>query len=181
MSSSALSDHIRRLSTQGSVLYIRIDNSDIARLGLRHGEAIEMDLGRARVFGIVKTSGDSPWLAPGLGFSNASITAALRQAGFDHGMDVPATIREPQSVEVSSKRSHAAKRSIVVPVGDITPGLPHDWAECVRQYNVGFYRGRSNTSLDREAYHRFAKGLFTDMNELTKQITFVGKEYGGAQ
>lgn len=56
-----------------------------------------------------------------------------------------------------------------------------DWTECVRQYNRGSYRGRHNTELDREAYRRFAKGLSWDMAELINQITFVGKEYGGAQ
>ena len=46
--------HIRRLSTAGSVLYIRIDNSDISRTGLKHGQAIAIDLGRAKIAGIEK-------------------------------------------------------------------------------------------------------------------------------
>lgn len=85
--------HIRRLSTAGSVLYIRIANSDVSRLGLRHGQAIEIDLGRVRVTGTVKTSGGSPWLAPSPGSSNAAITSALRGASMAHGMDVPAILR----------------------------------------------------------------------------------------
>jgi hypothetical protein len=83
--------HVRRLSKAGSELYIRIGNSDISRLGLRHGQGIEIDLGRVRIAGIVKTSGGSPWLAPTSGTSNAAITGVLRQARFEHGMDVSAT------------------------------------------------------------------------------------------
>jgi hypothetical protein len=85
--------HIRRLSAAGSVLYIRIGNSDISRLGLRHGQAIEIDLGPVRITGIVKTSGGSPWVAPASGSSNAAITDALLNARFNHGMDVSATGR----------------------------------------------------------------------------------------
>jgi hypothetical protein len=85
--------YIRRLSKARSALYIRIGNSDISRLGLRHGQAIEIDLGRVRIAGIVKTSGGSPWLAPAAGSSNAAITTALRNARFEHGMDVSATAR----------------------------------------------------------------------------------------
>jgi hypothetical protein len=85
--------YIRRLSAAGPVLYIRIGNSDISRLGLSHGQGIEINLGRVRITGIVKTSGGSPWLAPAPGVSNAAITAALRGARFEHGMDVQATAR----------------------------------------------------------------------------------------
>jgi hypothetical protein len=92
--------HIRRLSAEGSVLYIRIDNPDIARLRLRHGQAVEIRLGRARVGGIIKTSGGSPWLAPEPGVLSASITAISRQAGFEHGMDVTATVKMRSSERV---------------------------------------------------------------------------------
>jgi hypothetical protein len=85
--------HLRRLSSAGSTLYIRIGNSDVSRLGLRHGEEIEIDLGRVRIDGILKTSGGSPWLAPSSRGSNAAITMALRGAGLEHGMDVPANAR----------------------------------------------------------------------------------------
>jgi hypothetical protein len=85
--------HIRRLSTAGTVLYIRIANSDMSRLGLRHGQDIEIDLGRVRITGTIKTSGGSPWLAPSPGSSNAAITSALRGVSFAQGMDVPATLR----------------------------------------------------------------------------------------
>ncbi len=91
--SASLVAHVRRLSSAGSALYIRIGNSDISRLGLRHGQEIEIDLGRVRIDGIVKTSGGSPWLAPSSRGSNAAITTALRGAGLEHGMDVPATAR----------------------------------------------------------------------------------------
>jgi hypothetical protein len=89
---ASLVAHVRRLSSAGSTLYIRIGNSDISRLGLRHGQQIQIDLGRVRIDGIVKTSGGSPWLAPSLRGSNAAITTALRTAGLDHGMDVAATL-----------------------------------------------------------------------------------------
>lgn len=85
--------HIRRLSTAGSVLYIRIGNSDISRLRLGHGRAIEIDLGRVLIAGVVETSGGSPWLATAPGSSNVAITAALPGAHFEHGMDVAATAR----------------------------------------------------------------------------------------
>jgi hypothetical protein len=85
--------HIRRLSAAGSVLYIRLDNADISRTRLKHGQTIEMDLGRVPVVGVVKTSGGSPWLAPSRGGSNAAITAALRRVGFEHGVDIQATGR----------------------------------------------------------------------------------------
>jgi hypothetical protein len=185
--SSHLTVHIRRLSAEGSVLYVRIDSSDIARLGLRHGQAIEIDLGRDRVSGIVKTSGGSPWLAPRSGSSNVSITAALRRNGFEHRMDVPASVRkltadgDPLSAAGSLVRSQTPPSSIASHSGYATPRFSRDWTECVRQYNRGSYRGRHNTELDREAYSRFAKGLSWDMAELITQITFVGKEYGGAQ
>lgn len=94
--------YIRRLSAGGSVLYIRLGNSDISRLGLRHGQAIEIDLGRVRIAGIVKASGGSPWLAPGPGSSNAAITDTLRNTGFEHGMDVQATARSLNGAPASS-------------------------------------------------------------------------------
>ncbi len=58
---------------------------------------------------------------------------------------------------------------------------PHDAAQCVRQYNGSYYRGRSNTSLDREAYGLFRDRLSRDADQLLEQITFVGEQYGGAQ
>lgn len=182
-----LTAHIRRLSAEGSVLYVRIDSSDIARSGLRHGQGVEIDLGRDRVSGIVKTSGGSPWLAPEPGSSNASITAVLRRNGFEHGMDVRAGVRklsadgDTLSTAVGLIRSRTPPRSVALQSGHTTPRFSDDWTEYVQQYNRGFYRGRRNIELDREAYSRFAKGLSRDMAELTNQITFVGKEYGGAQ
>jgi hypothetical protein len=92
LASQSFTAHIRRLSTAGSVLYIRIASSDILRLGLRHGQNVEIDLGSVRVTGMLKTSGGSPWLAPSPGGSNSAITSALRGASLSHGMDVPATL-----------------------------------------------------------------------------------------
>src|SRR5438067_9866365 len=89
----SLCAHVRRLSSAGTVLYIRLDNSDLSRIGLRHGQTVELDLGRVLVSGVVKTSGGSPWLAPNRGSSNPEITTALRAAGLEHGMDVRSTAR----------------------------------------------------------------------------------------
>lgn len=105
--------HIRRLSAAGSVLYIRIANSDISRLGLRHGQAIEIDLGRVRVTGTVKTSGGSPWLAPSHGSSNASITSALRGASLAHGMDLPAIMRSLGTNPTSDGFADAGSQSSI--------------------------------------------------------------------
>jgi hypothetical protein len=51
----------------------------------------------------------------------------------------------------------------------------------VRDYNAGFYRGRRNVDLDREAYERFHNGLSNNLEKLTDQIAFVGENYGGVQ
>ena len=67
--------------------------ADVLRLGVEHGQAIEVHLAGVQVLGIVKTSGGSPWLAPMPGNSNAAITTLLRGAGLEHGMDVPATVQ----------------------------------------------------------------------------------------
>jgi hypothetical protein len=58
---------------------------------------------------------------------------------------------------------------------------PQDAAQCIREYNGSFYRGRSNTVLDRQAYSLFKGGLSRDVRRLVEQITFVGEEYGAAQ
>jgi hypothetical protein len=175
--------HIRRLSAAGSVLYIRIGQSDISRLGLRHGQAIEIDLGRVRIAGIVKTSQGSPWLAPALGSSNAAITAALREARFEHGMDVSATARSLNGVNIAPAR--AVARELVPSRGHWgLRGLridTNDAVQAVRDYNADFYRGRRNIDLDREAYDRFRNGLSNDLEQLIDQIAFVAEQYGGAQ
>jgi hypothetical protein len=58
--------HVRRLATDGAELYIRIDKTDVARLNLRHGQEVEIDVGgKVRVMGIVRISGSVPSLAPG--------------------------------------------------------------------------------------------------------------------
>jgi hypothetical protein len=180
--------HIRRLSAAGSVLYIRIDTSDVSRLGLRHGQAIEMDLGRIRISGIVKTSGGSPWLGSPPGSSNAAITEALRGAGFELGRNVQATVRSLDSGPESSKRINVAPSRVVARVLDRSQGYwvplridAKDAVQHVRDYNAGFYRGRRNLDLDREAYDRFRNGLSNNLKELTNQIAFVGEKYGGVQ
>src|SRR5438105_4864816 len=142
--------HIRRLSAAGTVLYIRIDTSDISRLGLRHGQAIEMDLGRVRIAGIVKTSGGSPWLAPVPGSSNAAITAALRGAALTHGTNISATVRSLDSSPESSKPVNVAPARLVARLPERSPGDRFlriggkDAVQHVREYNAGFYRGRRN-------------------------------------
>jgi hypothetical protein len=179
--------HIRRLSSAGSLLYVRIGSSDISRLGLRHGQAIEIDLGRALISGIVKTSGGSPWLAPALGSSNAAITATLRGAGFEHGMDVSATAR---ALDASAESSGSVK---TVPAHTMVRAPVRSQSRCdlridskdavqaICDYNRGFYRGRRNIDLDREAYDRFRNGLSNDLQQLINQLAFVGEQYGGAQ
>ena len=179
--------HIRRLSTAGSVLYIRIGNSDISRLGLGHGRAIEIDLGRVLIAGVVKTSGGSPWLAPAPGSSNVAITAALRGAHFEHGMDVAATARSlnggPESgTPVSITPARVVARKPAQPQGSDTLRIGStNGAQCVQEYNAASYRCRNNVVLDREAYSRFGNGLSYNLSQLVDQITFVGERYGGAQ
>lgn len=56
-----------------------------------------------------------------------------------------------------------------------------DAVQHVRDYNGGFYRGRRNVDLDREAYGRFRNGLSDSLEDLTDQIAFVGEHYGGVQ
>jgi hypothetical protein len=179
--------HIRRLSAAGSVLYIRIGNSDVSRLGLQHGHAIEIDLGRVRIAGVVKTSGGSPWLAPGPGSSNAAITNAIHRAHLEHGADVRATVCLLDSGSKSSGVINITSARTAAPMptrprgGDIIRISSKDGIECIRQYNSGSYRGRSNLALDRDAYNRFRNGPSHDLDQLVDQIAFVGKEYGGAQ
>jgi hypothetical protein len=179
--------HIRRLSAAGSVLYIRIGNSDISRLGLQHGQAIEIDLGRVRIAGVVKTSGGSPWLAPGPGSSNAAITEAIRSALLEHGADVSATVCSLGSGSKSSRAANISPAGTVAQMqsrprgSDLIRISSKDGIECIRQYNSGSYRGRSNLALDRDAYNRFRNGPSHDLDQLVDQIAFVGKEYGGAQ
>jgi hypothetical protein len=179
--------HIRRLSAAGSVLYIRIDNSDISRLGLRHGQAIEIDFGSGRIAGIVKTSGGSPWLAPPPGGSNAAITIALRGVRFEHGMDVSVTARSLNSGPGSTTAINIVPTRAVVREPFLSRGhsglriSTKDAVQAIRDYNGGSYRGRRNIELDREAYKRFGNGLPNNLEQLIDQIAFVGEEYGGAQ
>ena len=92
-----LTAHIRRLASDGHELYIRLTSADLSRCGFKHGQAIELRIREIHVRGVVKTSGATPWLAPGRGNSNRAITATLREAGFNHGDDVvaEATLRAP--------------------------------------------------------------------------------------
>jgi hypothetical protein len=179
--------HVRRLSAAGPILYIRIDNRDVSRLGLSHGQTIEIDLGRTRVAGIVKTSGGSPWLAPSPGSSNATITATLRGAHLEHGMDVSATVRPLSGTVGLSTAPNAAPNRAFPRTSVSLPGYsglridPNDAARDVRDYNRGFYRGCRNVDLDREAYRRFESGLSSSLAQLIDQIAFVGEQYGGAQ
>jgi len=58
---------------------------------------------------------------------------------------------------------------------------PQDAAQCIREYNGSYYRGHSNTALDRKAYGLFRGGLSRDVGRLVEQLAFVGEEYGAAQ
>lgn len=84
-----------------------------------------------------------------------------------------------------SKYIFAAGTGPVLPRAADTVGVlrinPRDAANLVREYNRSYYRGRSNTALDREAYLLFKDGPSRDVARLVTQIAFVGKEYGGAQ
>ena len=148
--------HIRRLSSSGEVLYVRIDVKDVLRLGLAHGQEVELDVGQARLAGIVKTSGGSPWLAPMPGNSNPSMTSAMRHAGLEHGMDIRAAISyqhhnldsaqhdtSGDTNRVPSARAFQQRRASDAKIDSSTA------ASYVRKYNTDFYRGRLNVELDR--------------------------------
>jgi hypothetical protein len=182
--------HIRRLSSDGAQLYIRLGVADVARLALRHGQRVEIEVGgNVRVTGIVKTSGSSPWLARGGDTSSADITAALRKAGFEHGDDVPAVIRFLESSEASGVgrplNDRPARSPMPASSARQPPGGLHFDAQtaigAVRAYNAARYRGRFNVDVDREGYERFRNGLPNDKAVLVELIRFVGEAYGGAQ
>lgn len=89
----SLTARIRRLSRDGDQLYVQFIRRELDALDLRHLTSVTMRIdGCCQVGGIMKTSGATPWLAPGDGWSNQSITAALRKHGLAHGQDLPAII-----------------------------------------------------------------------------------------
>src|SRR5437016_9236229 len=103
-------------------------------------------------------------------------------------MDVSATIRSRDSGPESSKPVNVAPARVVTRVLDRSQGPwvllridAKDAVQHVRDYNAGLYRGRRNVDLDREAYDKFRNGLSNNLEELTDQIAFVGKQYGGVQ
>ena len=69
------------------------------------------------------------------------------------------------------------------PVGSVTPAAqagmigsdgilrinPNDAIQCIEEYNSSYYRGRSNTALDFEAYQLFRDGIARD--RLVEQIS----------
>ena len=182
--------YIRRLASDGARLYVRLDMNDIARLGLAHGQGVELEVGgEVCVTGIVKTSGGTPWLAPGHGSSNAAITEALRKAGFDHGDDVPSVARGLGSSETPAEGGAVdSPPAPSTPPGSNSPGLSSGLRfdsetaiGAIRAYNAGEYRGRANLDIDRIAYERFRAGLPNDEPTLVEMIRFVGEDYGGAQ
>ena len=84
-----LSAHVPRLSSDGDPLYLRLDPDELRRSGLVHGQSISAVLPTgATIYGVVKTSGTSPWLAPGDAGSNAAISESLISAGLAHGQDI---------------------------------------------------------------------------------------------
>lgn len=182
--------YIRRLASDGARLYVRFNMNDITRVGLAHGEGVELNVGgKVCVTGVVKTSGGTPWLAPGHDSSNAAITEGLRKAGFDHGDDVPSVVRVRGSSEtpaeggaVDALPAPSASRVSISP--GLSSGLRFDSETAIgaiRAYNVGEYRGRANLEIDRIAYERFRAGLPDDEPALIEMIRFVGEDYGGAQ
>lgn len=182
--------HVRRLAADGAVLYVRIDRADVARLGLEHGQEVEIDLaGKVRIRGIVKTSGGSPWLAPGSRTSNAAITRSLRQAGFGHGDNVQSTVhvlgRPEASAEEAAVKPRAGPSTPLIPTPPPRYAVvrfdPETAIRAVRAYNADSYRGRPNVEVDRIAYERFRAGLPDDEATLVEMIRFVGEDYGGAQ
>ena len=184
--------HIRRLASDGGRLYVRIGAEDVRRLNLSHGQVVHLTLDRGvRVSGIVKTSGASPWLAPGPDGSNSAITADLRKAGFDHGDDVPATLRVRSVPEVTEVAPASAARDVGHPTTGACSQQPASSSPvcldsasaitAVREYNAGRYRGQANVDIDRRAYDRFRNGLPDDESSLVEMIRFVGEDYGGAQ
>src|SRR4051794_39730937 len=170
-----LTAHIRRLAADGRELYVRLSRHDIESLGFRHGEFVRLDVGSASISGTIKTSGSSPWLAPGE-LSNGEITARLRAAGFDHGHDVVAVVDRVRLLEGQSEApAPSSQGSLNRPfVADATRHLSIEVAtRAVEAYNRGTYRGRLNLDVDRVAYERFADGLPDDRNELVSLIQFV--------
>jgi hypothetical protein len=91
----SISARIRRLAgTADAHLYVGFSKSELSRANLQHGQRVELDLnGKAQIVGTVKTSGSTPWLAPGEDTSNAAIDTILRRAGFSYGDDVPSHFR----------------------------------------------------------------------------------------
>ena len=87
--------HVRRLSaSDDAALYLRLNNGALAAAGIDPDTPVTVELpGPCTVAGVVKTSGGSPWLAPGRRSSNAAITETLRASGFEHGDDVAARLR----------------------------------------------------------------------------------------
>ena len=80
-----LTARIRRLSTTCGRLYVQLVRAELEALQLEHLTSVRVELpGGQLVRGVVKTSGATPWLAPGVD-SNDQITEVRRSAGFAHG------------------------------------------------------------------------------------------------
>ncbi|HEU4629751.1 MAG TPA: hypothetical protein VFS08_08385 [Gemmatimonadaceae bacterium] len=87
--------YIRRLSADGWDLYIRLDRDDVARLDLREGQEIALDVGgKVRIRGVVRATGEASWLAPCRGESNLDISRQLKAVGFMPGDDMPSRVVE---------------------------------------------------------------------------------------
>jgi len=171
----SLAAHIRRLQSAGTTLYVRIDPLDISRLALEHGQAIDLDLGRTRISGLVKTSGGSPWLAPPPGGSNARITADLRRVGFEHGDDVEAavTVRgrtAGASVPKACRNESPSRNTPNSPSSSISMSDPlslFDWNSLYARYDAACHgfdptskhlRGKyARTASDRALYYRLVE------------------------
>ena len=49
----------------------------------------------------------------------------------------------------------------------------------IRAYNEGLYHGLKNVEIDRQARATFSSGLGTTYDEILRQVTFIGRDYGG--
>lgn len=107
----SLTAFVRRLNQSGGALYIRLSHADLSRLQLKHGDTVQLDLPGTTLRGVVKTSGGTPWLAS-MSKARGGIDKALREAGIEHGRDIPATV---------TLVSRAGKASAIGKVAALSP------------------------------------------------------------
>ena len=151
--------HIRRLASDGALLYVQVGAKDVRRLALETGQHVAVALARVSINGIFKTSGGSAWLAPG-NSTNAVITYSLRRAGFEHGNDVPARIRltGPSVLPANNRISVSGERLASPPVRAAQFRIDAAVAvDAVRAYNADSYRGEEQSRGGSVAYEQLGK------------------------